>query len=70
VGLNMDGNFNWEQMKQSETQQRNNVALHNGEGFVVESSRFARHSAALSIWVFLNMTHSSHRSLHAQTIRQ
>jgi hypothetical protein len=42
----MDGNFNWEQMKQKEKHAGNDVALYNGEGFMVESTRFARHSKA------------------------
>lgn len=46
IVANMDGNFNWEQMKQSDTQLQNDVALHNGEGFMVESTRFAEHSRA------------------------
>lgn len=46
VVLNMDGNFNMEQMKQSDTQKRNDVALYNGEGFMVESTRFAAHMEA------------------------
>lgn len=46
MNVNMDGNFNWEQMKQSDTQLRNDVSLHNGEGFMVEGTRFAQHSKA------------------------
>jgi hypothetical protein len=42
----MDGNFNWEQMEQSAIQKRNDVALYNGEGFMVESTHFAAHSEA------------------------
>jgi hypothetical protein len=42
----MDGNFNWEQMKSSDAQRRNDVPLYNGEGFHVETSRFAAHSRA------------------------
>jgi hypothetical protein len=46
IVANMDGNFNWEQMKQSNTQLQNDVALHDGKGFMVESTRFAEHSRA------------------------
>lgn len=41
--LNADGNFNWEQMAESETQKANDVSLHDGEVFMVESSAFRDH---------------------------
>jgi hypothetical protein len=43
VILNADGNFNWEQMVEKDVQRQNDVALHDGEGFLVESKNYEIH---------------------------